>query len=169
MDEQELLRSYRPWLRAVAPCMCGGGLRGRDEELAAEGWVAMWLAYRSHDPDKAPADFWLKHKALDRMRTVVRDWTAQQRDPNKLTLMADIEDMWDVEAKAFDLDWAYHHGEVLQALNALTPREREYVYVRFWLGWQKPELISHFGYEPSGLWTSGKRKLRSSLAHLATV
>ena len=65
------------------------------------------------------------------------------------------------------IELAYHHGEIAQALDGLTPREREYVFLRFWCGWKLPQMREHFGYEPSALWRKARPKLTLALAHLA--
>lgn len=67
---------------------------------------------------------------------------------------------------------AYHHGEIAQALDSLTPRQREYVELRFWRGMEHPELEAHFGYNPGSLWSAKKGgarvRLAKELAHLAS-
>lgn len=171
-DEQDLLLAYRPWLRKVA---AGMTLPTLAEDLAQEGWIAMWRAMQSYD-GSSPLDWWLKRKAEDKMRTVVRDWTAQKRNLHRTYPAGDpMEDsyreggasIWDeliVELGSIEL--AYHRGQVLAAINRLAPREREYVTLRFWGGLNYPELTEHFGYPPQGLWRTSQAKLRESLAHL---
>lgn len=65
---------------------------------------------------------------------------------------------------------AYHRGEILRALDALTPAQKRYVVLRFWCGYVTSELTTVFGYEPGALWTSkrngAREKLRCELAHL---
>lgn len=61
---------------------------------------------------------------------------------------------------------AYAEGEILRALNVLTPAERKYVVLRFWRGATPSELRAAFGYEPTGVWVSAKRRLKPVLAHL---
>ncbi len=163
MNERELLLSYRPWLRAIATRM----QPLRAEEIAQEGWIAIWRAVQSHDAEFAPQDFWLKKNALDRMRSVLRDYQAQLRDWRQQVLVGDLTAIWEGEEALLEMDLAYHHGEIAQALHSLTPREREYVFLRFWHGYRKPEMIAHFGYEPNGLWRTARPKLAEALAHLA--
>lgn len=65
---------------------------------------------------------------------------------------------------------AYHRGEIMQALDALSPAQKRYVVLRFWCGYVTSELKTVFGYEPGSLWTSKRNgardKLREQLAHL---
>lgn len=174
--EEGLLRAYRPWLRKVASGMTSGPVV---EDLAQEGWIALWQAYRSLDTAKAPADWWLKKKAHGRMLTLVtRDWRTQKAqtwgipagqarsstDEEMATLGPSVWDELLVELP--DVEMAYHAGEIAAALDRLTPRQREYVMLRFWHGYRLPEMRAHFGYEPSALWRDAKKALSASLAHL---
>lgn len=176
--ERSLLEAYRPWLRKVASGMTAPGMV---EDLAQEGWIALWQAYRSLDTDKAPADWWLKKKAHGKMLTLVgRDWQtgkaraagipAGQPGHEDVADGQPVPSVWDELLPAADLidgaDWAYHHGDIAAALDRLTPREREYVVLRFWHGYQLPEMKRHFGYDPSGLWRRAKETLRGPLRHL---
>jgi RNA polymerase sigma factor (sigma-70 family) len=65
---------------------------------------------------------------------------------------------------------AYHRGQIVQALDTLSPAQKRYVVLRFWCGYVGNELTTVFGYEPGSLWTSKKNgareKLRKELAHL---
>jgi DNA-directed RNA polymerase specialized sigma24 family protein len=65
---------------------------------------------------------------------------------------------------------AYHRGEILRALDTLSPAQKRYVVLRFWCGYVGNELHSVFGYEAGSLWTSKKNgarlKLREQLVHL---
>jgi DNA-directed RNA polymerase specialized sigma24 family protein len=65
---------------------------------------------------------------------------------------------------------AYHRGDIMRALDSLSPAQKRYVVLRFWCGYQGAELKTVFGYDPSALWNSkkngAKEKLRSELVHL---
>lgn len=164
MDEHALLKEYRPWLLKVAAGMTSPD---RVDDLAQEGYIALWKAIKTWD-GKTPLDYWAKFKARGRMieMVTVRWKTAKEAQ------YVPADDDWFAQALTVSLDGielAYHEGEILQALNQLTPREREYVYLRFWRGLQKPQLVGHFGYEPNGLWRTARAKLQVSLAHLGPV
>lgn len=66
---------------------------------------------------------------------------------------------------------AYHRGQIVQALNQLTPAQKKYVVLRFWCGYVTSDLTAVFGYDPSALWNAktggAKVRLRQELAHLA--
>lgn len=169
-EERELLTRYRPWLRRVA---AGMTIPDQVEDLAQEGWVALWRALRSWNR-RDPLDYWVKRKATERMLTLVqRDWQTRKAlldVPAGHPAHAEVDPVWDQLRVALpDIEGAYHHGEIHQAIAALTPREKEYVYLRFWGDYRKPDMIGHFGYEPSGVWRSARRKLADTLAHLAPV
>lgn len=163
-EERKLLTHYRPWLRGVARRMAPH----RDiDDLAAEGWIAMWRAL--HTPARtdrpAPVDWWLKHIATQRMTMCLRDW----HEPMKQRQHAytdDVAAVVDLPHELGALELAYHHGEIHAALDSLSPREREYVIARFWTGMGPPQLQKHFGYKPDGLWRTARPKLAGVLAHL---
>lgn len=173
MNEVELLEHYRPWLRKVA---AGMTLPDRAEDLAQEGWIALWKATQSYD-GSAPLDWWLKRKAHGRMLVVIRNWGSIRNAQHRVvdfdfieSLGDELESAWLIQAISLELpevELAYHHGEIVAALDALTPREREYVVARFWGGLNHPELTAHFGYQPQGLWRTARRKLVAQLEHLA--
>jgi DNA-directed RNA polymerase specialized sigma24 family protein len=78
----------------------------------------------------------------------------------------DVASVVDLPDLLPDIEWAYHQGEIWHALDALSPREKEYVTMRFRQGQPLSELKNHFGYDPSGLWHTARPKLAKELAHL---
>lgn len=184
MNERELLEHYRPWLRKVAAGMTTPSMV---EDLAQEGWIALWLAYGKADERRAPTDWWLKKKAHGRMITLVsRDWrtlksrtwgipAGQARPSTDEELSTVGASVWDSEqlldgADLIDgAEWAYHHGEIARALDELTPAQRKYVVLRFWHGYGTWDMVDEYGYDPRGIWAGARKALISSLAHLAGV
>jgi DNA-directed RNA polymerase specialized sigma24 family protein len=77
-SEQELLQSFRPWLRTVAAGF-PETKPSRVEELAQEGWVAVWRAINGSKDDR-PLEPFLKQCAINRMRDVFRQWTEACRN-----------------------------------------------------------------------------------------
>ena len=65
---------------------------------------------------------------------------------------------------------AYHHGEIAQALSALTFTQRQQVFARFWLGMSEPEIAALQGVSVSSVsrrWTQEiKPQLVGQLGHL---
>ena len=58
---------------------------------------------------------------------------------------------------------AYARGEIMAALDVLTPNERRYVVLRFWEGYTSAELETEFGYNPAAVWRTAKERLRPIL------
>jgi DNA-directed RNA polymerase specialized sigma24 family protein len=89
------------------------------------------------------------------------------------TTVNEISDVWEdwekLTAVEFDVTLAYHEGEIAEAIGDLTPRQQEFVRLRFWEGLSFPELTEYFGYEPNGLLASARKKLRERLRHLKDV
>lgn len=46
---------------------------------------------------------------------------------------------------------AYHYGDIMAAVNRLTPAQREYVYYRFWGGYTNVEIAAMRGVTPGSL------------------
>jgi RNA polymerase sigma factor (sigma-70 family) len=182
VSEAELLAAYRPWLRTVARRMMPPGGERNIEDLAQEGWVAMWKALSTHD-GSAPLDYFLKYVAQRRMVSVLEKWRNADQGRRQgwsgqvdlqiaghPTLIEDHTAIWNMLTVDLpEVEAAYHHGEILAALAELTPRQREYVLLRFWGGYNQPDIAEHFGYVPRGLWASARKKLATALEHLASV
>lgn len=143
-EQQTLLATYCPWLRAVS-----AGMTSRipqwTEDLAQEGWVAMWRALVKAD-GSSPTDYWLKRCATARMSSVMRDWQAQCRDIRRTTLIADWTEFDGVGALEA-VEPAYHDGDLLAVLNELSLSDREYVWRRFWGDIPRTELHRRFGHQ----------------------
>jgi DNA-directed RNA polymerase specialized sigma24 family protein len=150
-EEWEILQSFRPWLRAVAKNMTRSN-SDRCEELAAEGWVAIWLAVKHHsDRNFDMTSPFLKTVALNKMRSIIRGWTAQCRDISNRVLVVE-----DTNPSVWDGLFVEH----------LSPGERKYVLLKYWGGLTDTEMIQHFGYRPKTIGTSAHKKLKKELAHL---
>lgn len=68
-----------------------------------------------------------------------------------------------------DVEWSYHHGEIAEALAALTPTQRTYVILRFWLRYTEPEIAGYLGTTTksvSSAWDRAKPVLQDRLEHL---
>lgn len=63
---------------------------------------------------------------------------------------------------------AYHRNEIAQALDSLTPKQRQYVESYFWGGLSHSEMSDLFGYEPRGIWRGARKNLEKALLHLDT-
>ena len=146
----------------------------------------MWKALKTYDSEKGAMPSWLTTAAKLRMTDVLRrdTWTGtpSQRGHVREKPASPVDTQWDwvdelVGSSPDVLDsvlWGYHQGEILRALNSLTKEQREYVFLRFWVGYggQKgPSLKKHFGKDVTYLWadpkTGAKVRLRELLAHLS--
>lgn len=191
VDRNQLIASivpdYTGWLRKLATGMLSPGHEALDD-LVQEGFIAMWRAVLSLDLDAAPADYWLKRSAHQRMLTVVArgmKWTGSpdRRNgghesvigaPRPLSLSeASSHPDLDFEpedvsiAAAFEQAlWAYHEGEMAQLLAGLDARTRDYLVKRFWHGWLESELDGHFQVTSRNIWRKAKPQLKEILAHL---
>lgn len=141
-----ILPDYRRWLYKTAWDLLPAGSPHADD-LAQEGSIAMWRAFSTYDETKGALPSWLTTAARLRMRDVALShgrWTGHEpmrgrAEPNTTSLDAVVEDGTDDQALVYDdvldgVEVAYHHGEIAQALNALTDEQRQYVYLRFWAG-----------------------------------
>jgi RNA polymerase sigma factor (sigma-70 family) len=181
VDQNTLLAQYRGWLCAVAAGLVQDSQQR--EELAQEGWIAMWRAAQVFDESKGALPAWLTQHALWRMRDRSRDqrWTGRpDRRMGRSPVVGVVEYprsdhlLWE-SLEAVDamegVMWAYHRGAILDAISRLTPGQRKYVYLRFWCGFRGPDMVAAFGYDPHGLWSSptngARKKLRASLYRLA--
>lgn len=135
MTDQVLAR-YRGWLLKVAVELAPR--RPNDWlDLAQEGWIAMWKALKTYDPDLGAEASYLTTAARLRMVDCLRRnlWTGTPgaRGHIRETPAAPVDPDWDwVDAAVGcdvmnDLEVAYHHGEIAAALDLLKPRDRAWV------------------------------------------
>lgn len=168
VNERELLEHYRPWIRTTARRALNG--RPGVDDLSQEMWVAMWRGM-AHTEGPAPLDWWLKRQAVLRMKQCLRDW----HDPAKQRqhmYVDDVAAVVDLPAELAALELAYHEGQILTAINRLSPAEREYVFLRFYAVSSEsrfnPLLSQRFGGSRAAfeLWRTARPKLAAELAHL---
>lgn len=198
----ELIEQHDKWLASTARFLLPAN-DPDVEDLEQEGRIAMWKAVGSHDPSRGhperdttgggPLTMWMRANARWRMKEVRsnRCWTGHDSSTRptlgghapRITSVHYLSELFDNQdamanlLEAADLmqgvEMAYHRGEIAEAMSSLSPRQREYVYLRFWQGYNTGDLTRHFGYDPTtGMW-SGKEaargKLRRELAHLSSV
>jgi DNA-directed RNA polymerase specialized sigma24 family protein len=124
----------------------------------------MWRAIPLWNPAKGTLDYWLKFKADGRMITVLRNWGYNKNSMHDW--VDEVPDFLSTAELPSSVEVAYHNGEIIEAINTLTSSEREYIYLRFWKGYNYPELMKYFGYQPQALQRRSFDKLRKELAHL---
>jgi DNA-directed RNA polymerase specialized sigma24 family protein len=62
-----------------------------------------------------------------------------------------------------EVSMAYHHGEIAQALSALTFTQREVVFYKFWGGWSNAEIAAHQHRSPRNVEESWRTQIRPRL------
>lgn len=143
----DVLPDYHRWLHKIAYDMLPMNSPDHDD-LAQEGFVAMWRAFDTFDSAKGSLPSWLTTAARMRMSDVARghgQWFGHEavrghREARTTSLDAALDvgsDFLDALLGVDVLDGvesAYHHGEIAQAIAELSPMQREYVYARFYLG-----------------------------------
>lgn len=166
MTVEDLLRQYKRYLLKIAWDYVSTAEDA--QELAQEGWIAMWEAHRDWTEQKGvPLHTHIKNKARWRMTEVARRGTYTGRSSSnfsgakkarKLEVPLESQD----PATEQDVDsilMAYHTGEIVDAINSLPPKQRQQVYDRFWRGCYDPHNANW--------WYRGARgKLRERLGHL---
>lgn len=169
-DPETVLANFERWVVLKAGDMTAD--RELRKDLEQVGRIAIWEACRSFNEMSGSLPAWVmfkaRHAMLDHFSKpkwgrVSDEVPADHRD--------EADDAW--QRLIFDPetpDMVAHRREVVDAINSLTPRQREYVYLRFFQDYKAPELRAHFGYDPQGLWSSpkngAKNKLRPQLVHL---
>jgi RNA polymerase sigma factor (sigma-70 family) len=194
----EMLSHYERWLKSVANAMTRRHPEDF-EDLVQEGRIAIWNSLDSYDPAQGTLAPWVTTAAKMRMSDCVRRriWTGMPSrvgkrpglesgatsnapvvksldewlysDPSGTELMLEAADLLDAALLA------YHRGEIYAAINELPPRQKEYVVLRFWGGFNETEIQELTGYSVSvrNLWlgtkTAARPLLRAKLEHLVGV
>ena len=169
LDPAQALEDYDRWLHARAnqmlpPDTFHRGTAIDRSDLVQVGRVALWHAAETFDPSRGAAPAYLTMRAQGAMRDALR--AREKHVVNDLVFDINTDD----QASPVDLDelllTAYHGGDIADAISTLTPRQQEYVRLRFWGGRTSNELTEVFGYDPRGVWAGAKRKLAARLEHL---
>lgn len=157
------------------------------EDLVQEGRIILWSIARRRPGEDLRGG--LASTAIRRrmQECVIREtWTGHTRKPGeehrpKRSMVGSIEELlgegdWtprelaEEEAGLDAAEWGYHHGEVLDALRALTDRQRRYVYRRFWLLDTQAEIAADEGRSKSAVQHEWQDIIRpvlvSKLGHL---
>lgn len=182
-DLVAVLGDYDRWLHKVANRYLPWD-HPRHDDVVQEGRIAMWRALQVHDPSKGSMASWLTTAAERRMKDVAwRDRPTFGHEPHRgavdaptLSVEANtLEELVGAMEAITGIEWAYHHGEIMEALNALTPMQRRYIYARFWLNIEphsavpatvtlRKEQWPELG--KTHLWKASRARLHRALAHL---
>lgn len=174
MSPTAKLAELKPWVRTVARSYAQGD-PDLTEEYAQEAWIAIW---RTLEKKPGSLDVHLKADARQRLKDCYTrgDRLGKPRAGHSSKIEAVPVDgdarLWEsLTTLPAGSDVAYHTPEIVRAINDLSPAKREYVYLRFWRGYDAPALTRHFGYDPVSLWSrpasGAKVVLKKKLAHLS--
>lgn len=144
------LRAYHQWLHRMAYEFLPPG-SPLHEDLVQEGRIAMWRALETYEAAQGALASWITKAARMKMKDIAHG-TGQEtgKAPMRGSRPADESPLanhlteegepTDVSAVFLAIDAmnevevAYHHGEIAQAISSLSPRQQEYVLLRFWGG-----------------------------------
>lgn len=145
---EEIMQEREGWFRAMAYRFCADA--SRREDVAQEGRVAFWNAWKEHDGDLRIAfntakqsmqqHAWYPHRnpptgsVHEGNRYEPRTISVQAMTAQTDTTDTFVESIFGMVDSLGDVEWAYHAGEIADALASLTEKERAYVYARFWMG-----------------------------------
>lgn len=144
-DPDGVLADYHRWLYKVAISM-SYNLSDVDD-LVQEGRIAMWRALQTFDGEQGSLPSWLTRAAQMRMRDIARGRPATGHEALRAHAEAVVAvslDSFEEENEAerifhlidtFDyVETAYHKGLIAKAMETLSPKQREYVFLRFFAG-----------------------------------
>lgn len=172
INEPVLLAELRPWLRSKAASLLGASEQHHTEDLAQEAWIAVWKALPTRPAaitEYTELVAWCRAVAVNRMRYTRRKeiWQVSAKVRNGVPAGDFINELAEALSGSESLesvDVSYHDGKLALALDALPPRQREYVVARFWYGMSNPELAVHFGVvRPDATLWNGPRKAKERI------
>lgn len=176
-EEDFIVRNAR---HALVKKMGRSFSEGLDEDAIQEARIAAWQSWIKHQ-NRAYLNIAVRQRLVAH---VYRDqWfgtkpTAHEMDPIRRSSRDSLDDPdIDVVLTANEsleaVLMAYHDGEIVEAINALSPTQREYVVLRFWCGMTNPEIAAVQGKTPSGVSSIWSKAIRPSLlerlSHLVEV
>lgn len=173
-EQRELLTRLRPRLKRMAATLT----RYSDfaDELAQEGWVEIW---REVTAKGLMPDGILMNCARSKMHDIIRYNTQQCRDIRvtvPISALAwedgngDMDDLFGgIEVDLTEVEAEYHDGRILDAVNKLPQKQRDYVIRRFWYGWTKAPLEVYFDMNPNNIWRYARKNLEKNLAEMGVT
>lgn len=182
--ESTFIAERRAWLIAQARRICSDP--SRTDDLAQEGSIALWRAYRDlEDTPEPDRTRFALHRARQRMKHIA--WKGEPplghapmrgRPEVEIGFSMDALEGWQREAflgaedMLGDVEMAYHRGELAAALQSLPTHHQEYVKLRFWWGYTDTEIAALWGLSSSKVvekrWSRTIRPaLAERLPHLA--
>ena len=130
------------------------------EDLAQEARIMRWGKYADYHEHAVKRPMRLRMLDLAQGK---KGWTGQSR-PRRYDRKPEAPVPEMPEKIVFpDLDLAL---DVKAAVARLTPNERRFIYMRYWLKMSWTEVEEELGYGPQPVWRSARDKLRRELVHL---
>lgn len=186
LETRVLGDELRGWLGSTARALLTKRQNRRisAEDLAQEGWIAMWRVLDKVDSCRGDGMGLLKVAARRRMIDVLRSeyvYTKSGRSTPRdveIPVSTLVEAESDIEATVWSrlafadnadaLVLAYHEGEIWDAVHSLPEDERRYVILRFYRGFTHTESMVYLGRntKTGSLWCQAKARLQHKLAHL---
>lgn len=189
---ETILPDYRRWLHRLAYDLLPVNSPDHDD-LASEGFIAMWRAFDTFDSARGSLPSWLTGAARLRMTDLAHGhgrWFGHEATRGTRDVEASSLDAWltveeEPEWLGVDLldgvEAAYHDGEIAEAIASLSPAQREYVFTRFYLGIDPssntpvmkalrdefPVVRKRYLWTGSSKMVGARERLARSLAHLA--
>lgn len=178
LDYEEYLLDNERLLKLKA----GERMRGSDvasdiwDDVLQEGRIVQWTVLKKR-PSSPPAyvSAAMSHRIIECLTRGT--WTGMTRTHGKPRDPLRRRDRDSVNDETLGLDEviqaadlvddvavAYHHGEIMAALNALTFTQREYVVLRFWGGFSNVEIAALQGKTPGGVGAIWSRDIKPRLA-----
>jgi RNA polymerase sigma factor (sigma-70 family) len=151
------------------------------QDLQQEARIALWRFFPQFDRARGAFPSWARLKVKGAMLTYLRNQSRKNRSAKPTDVATALSKGATTEREFLDLHTlliedrpnligSAHSKDIRNAIRNLSPRQQEYVYLRFFLDYGQPDLNRYFGYEPGGLWrnqrSGAKVKLRQSLEHL---
>lgn len=163
---------YHGWLHQVTNRVLGYTDHPDHDDLVQEGRIAMWRAEATHNPDLGAKPSWITRAAEMRMKDIAwstgrwtgREATRGRREVESVhwdRLAPQVQDevhprTEDIAEKAM---FAYHHGEIAEAIDSLPAPQRAAVL----------QFLRTGRAEHRSAWQSAKPRLAEQLSHLRGV
>lgn len=168
------LQEAKSWATGISHGLTSNSHLAQD--IAQEMLIEAWQAGKIFDDTKGERIPFIKQRARWRALALLSGRAHYEGNKNfnrRRYLAKDTPvdmAMYDVPHDPGTSDTAYHSQEIHDALGLLSPKQKVYVYYRFWLGYTETDMIKIFGYHPNGLWKSPRNgamfKLQQALGHL---
>jgi RNA polymerase sigma factor (sigma-70 family) len=177
----DVLGQYRPMIERMAKGLRRVNASTSWEDCAQEGFIEVWKMLAKGETRQGVILRAAKNRMISQLihfrdfrHPSVTNFFAMEAHPPTVGEGVGIEDsVWaDLEAtdNVESVYVAYHEGEIGEAIAALTPNQRKYVFMRFYEGKTHAEIEKAFGYNPGCVWSDkrhgARKRLREELGHL---